>query len=442
MATFDEKRQRHVEDLITRFPLRLEALAWDAERLAAARQTQLRALLAHAASASPWHRLRLAGVDLATVTEADLASLPTMSKRDVMVNFDDIVTDRRITLDVAEAHLASLDDGPAYLFDQYQVVATGGSSGARTIVVWDWDGWMDCFISLSRYQLSRDAGQLGAGPIAGVAGDHPSHMGAAIQATFSNPLIEMHRIDAASPIAEIVGRLNEIQPETLLAYASIAHRLALEAAAGRLRIAPRKVMSASEALLPETRPLIEEVWGLTVDNGYGASETGAIAHTCGQGPWLHLSDDLLIIEIEDDRVLVTNLINKVMPLIRYELEDRTQLLEVQCPCGSAHRVIGDVEGRSDDTFHFSGERAVHPIVFSTAIGKQRAVAEYQVRQRGDAVDIDVVANDHLDLLALQSIVERSLEDAGAAGVKVSVDLVGSIGRHGVTAKLRRYLPER
>lgn len=442
MATFDEMRQRHVEDLIARFPKRLEPLTWDAAQLAESRQAALRTLLVHAASESAWHHERLAGLDPSRATEVDVASLPVMTKADVMANFDEIVTDRRITLDVAEAHLAALDDGPGYLFEQYQVVATGGSSGVRTIVVWDWDGWMDCFISLSRYQLSRSGGELGGGPIAGVVGDHPSHMAAAMQATFSNPLVEMHRIDAALPIAEIVGRLNEIQPETLLAYASVAHRLALEAAAGRLRIAPQKVMSGSEALLPETRPLIEEVWGITVDNGYGASETGCIAHTCGHGPWLHLSDDFLIVEIEDDRVLVTNLINKVMPLIRYELDDRTQLLDVQCPCGSAHRVIGDIEGRSDDTFHFSGDRAVHPIVFSTAIGKERTVAEYQVRQRGDAVDIDVVANGDLDPLALQSSVERGLEDAGATSVKVTVKTVSAIARHGTTAKLRRYLPER
>lgn len=442
MATFEETRQRHVTDLMERFGLRLDALTWDAERLAAWRTEQLRALVSHAVAHSPWHQERLSGIDPSTVTEADLASIPTMSKRDVMAHFGDIVTDQRLTLDVVEAHLASLDNGPAYLFDTYQVVATGGSSGARTIVVWDWDGWIDCFISLCRYQLSRDAGELGAGPIAGIAADHPSHMSAAIQSTFSNPLIDMNRIPAGWSIEKIVGRLNDIQPETLLGYASMIHRLALEAAAGRLRIAPRKVLSASEALLPETRPLVDEVWGIVVDNGYGASECGGIAHTCGHGPWLHLSDDLLIVEVEDDRVLVTNLINKVMPLIRYELEDRTRLLDVQCPCGSAHRVIGDVEGRSDDTFTFSGGRAVHPIVFSSAVGKERAVAEYQVRQKGDAVHVDVVPNGDLDPIGLQVLVERALEAAGAAGVKVSVGLVAEIVRHGTTAKLRRYMPER
>lgn len=442
MGCFDETRQRHVTDLIDRFPERLDALTWDPAQLAAAREAGLRALLAHAAANSPWHRARLAGINVAAATEADLASLPTMTKQDVMRNFDGVVTDRRLTLDVVEAHLRGLEDGPAYLFDEYQVVATGGSSGTRTILVWDWDGWIDCFISLSRYQLSRDRGQLGAGPIAAVAADHPSHMSAAIQATFSNPLIDMQRIPATLPIEEVVHRLNGIQPETLLGYASMIHRLALEAAAGRLRIAPRKVQSGSEALLPETRLLVAEVWGLDVDNGYGASESGAIAHTCGHGPWLHLSDDLLIIEVEDDRVLVTNLMNKVMPLIRYELEDRTRLLDVHCPCGSAHRVIGDVEGRSDDTFTFSDGRAVHPIVLSSAIGKERTVAEYQVRQRGDALDIGVVPNGDPDVVGLQATVERALENAGAFGIKASVTIVSDLPRHGTTGKLRRYVPAR
>jgi phenylacetate-CoA ligase len=441
MMTYDEVRQRHIEDLLTRFGPHLQALQASGDELAALRQERLRGLVAHAVGHSPFHRERLRGIDPATITEADVASLPTMSKTDLMSSFDDIVTDDRLTRDVVERHLASLEAGPAYLFDEYHVVATGGSSGSRTIVVWDWDGWIDCFVSLCRYGLARDAGNLGAGPIAGIAADHPSHMSAAAQTTFSNPMIDMHKIPASLPMEEIVARLNEVQPETVLGYASMIHRLALEASAGRLRIAPRKVLSSSESLLPETRTLVEEVWGIVVDNAYAASETAGVAGSCGRGPWLHLNDDLHIIEIEDDRVLVTNLVNRVMPLIRYELDDRTRLLDIECPCGSAHRVIADPEGRTGDGFTFSGGRVVHPIVFSSTIGKRADVVEYQVRQRGDAVAVDVLPNGELDVCGLRSAIETALEGAGASGVKVEVATVAELERHGATSKLRRFVPD-
>ena len=59
-------------------------LRWDAERLAAERERRLRELLVHAAEHSPFWRERLAGHDLANFTEADLPSLPVLTKAEMM----------------------------------------------------------------------------------------------------------------------------------------------------------------------------------------------------------------------------------------------------------------------------------------------------------------------------------------------------------------------
>jgi phenylacetate-CoA ligase len=123
----------------------VEMLTWDRARLAAAREAGLRRLLDHAVAHSPWHRDHLCSLSVEALREADLPSLPTMSKTDLNESFDEIVTDRRLTRRVVEDHLATLDDGDAYLFDEYHVIATGGSSGRRTLVVGDWDGWTDLF---------------------------------------------------------------------------------------------------------------------------------------------------------------------------------------------------------------------------------------------------------------------------------------------------------
>jgi phenylacetate-CoA ligase len=56
---------------------------------------------------------------------------------------------------------------------------------------------------------------------------------------------------------EVVARLNELQPDALVAYASMIRTLADEQLAGRLRIAPRAVNSSSEVLTPKARALAE-----------------------------------------------------------------------------------------------------------------------------------------------------------------------------------------
>src|SRR4051812_13227710 len=139
-SEFDADRQPHLRAFAERLPIEAERLTWPLERLHRLRDERLRALLRTAKTRSPWHAKRLAGVDADAVTAADLAAIPAMTKMDVMEHWDEIVTDRRLTLELAEAHLERVaSEGPAYLLGEYQVVTTGGSSGRRGVFVWDFE---------------------------------------------------------------------------------------------------------------------------------------------------------------------------------------------------------------------------------------------------------------------------------------------------------------
>jgi hypothetical protein len=171
------------------------------------------------------------------------------------------------------------------------------------------------------------------------------------------------------PMDQIVDGLNRIQPHVLMSYPSALLGLAHETAVGRLRITPRRIKVGAEPLLPEIRQAAEEAWGVPVLNVYGASEAGGLGVSCGHGPGLHLVDDLVIVEPVDNegrpvgpgersaKLYVTNLFNTTLPLIRYEVTDEITLTGEPCPCGSAHRVITDPQGRLDETFRY-GDLAV------------------------------------------------------------------------------------
>src|SRR3954465_11631070 len=77
---FDADRQRQLRAFADRLPGEAERLTWPLERLHRLRDERLRALLRTAKARSPWHAKRLAGVDADTITGADLAALPTMTK--------------------------------------------------------------------------------------------------------------------------------------------------------------------------------------------------------------------------------------------------------------------------------------------------------------------------------------------------------------------------
>lgn len=82
-ARFAELRAAHERDRDAAMPGLLAQLEWPDERLRAEREHRMRHLLATAKARSPWHRERLRHVDAEAFTEADLPSLPTMTKDDL-----------------------------------------------------------------------------------------------------------------------------------------------------------------------------------------------------------------------------------------------------------------------------------------------------------------------------------------------------------------------
>lgn len=453
---YEARRQQHAADAQVLIAGHVERLTWTAERLAAHRRAELAALVRYAVAHSPWHAKRLGHLDPDRLDPEALGDVPGMTKADLMEHFDEIVTDDRLTLDLVEAHLESLTAGPAYLLERYHAVASGGSTGRRGVFVYDWDGWATWYAGVIRRQVAEAqvTGAQGGSPperfvVASVAAAHPSHMSNAVAHTFSDASFDVALLPVTLPTAEIVARLNDARPAMLGGYPSALHPLAFAALAGDLRIRPERVVSFAEPLLPETRAALEEAWGRPVENVWGCSE-GAFAASCGQGDGMHLCEDLALVEPVDDAyapvpagtpsacVLVTNLYNRVLPLIRYEVTDEVTVLAEPCPCGSPHRRIADVQGRLDDRFTYDG-RAVHPHVFRSALARRRHVVEYRVAQTALGADIQVRAAGPVDFDDLAGEITAALARLGLPDPQVTVAVVPALERT-ATGKLRRFVP--
>lgn len=446
-----ETRARHVarfQEIAAELRARID---WPAQRLRDERTRALRALVATAVERSPWHRRRLSGIDVDSLTEADIVRLPTMTKSDLMDNFDEIVTDPRVTLDMCEAVVDGRHGGD-YLLGEYRVVASGGSSGRRGLFVYGWDAWAMCYASIVRFQQRdwnsdptlADVARVTA--VLGAAGG--AHMSAALGRTFTSDDNPRHAVPVDQPIEAIVARLNELNPTILMGYSSFLPTVAREADAGRLRISPRRVVAISEPLLPEARAMIERTWGAPVANGYGMSE-GVFTGACGQS--VHLPDDLCIVEPIDSNgrpagpdepgcgVLITNLYNPLLPSIRYEVSDELNVLDGTCPCGSAMTRIADPLGRTDDVFTFGDSIVAHPHVFRSVLAHP-GITEYQVRQADRGAHIRIVAT-QVDRSVLQHELEHKLAGLGLAEPRVTVEHVDAIERL-PTGKLQRFVPRR
>ena len=165
---------------------------------------------------------------------------------------------------------------------------------------------------------------------------------------------------------------------------------------------------------------------------------------------LVFNSDQCIVELVDEhdrpvpdgtpsaKILVTNLANRIQPLIRYEINDRF----VRQPAAPDHgHLRARVEGRDDDALRF-GPVTVHPLVVRTVMVKTPAVSDYQVRQSIGGIDVDAVAVAPVDPSYLRDRLARALTDAGLAAPVVSVRMVDGLERDPHTGKIRRFQPLR
>jgi len=448
-ANYEELQRQHRADAQSLLPEYVDRLSWPADRLHRERQERVRELVQVARARSPWHRRRLADIDPQRLTEADLHDIPPMTKADLMDNWDEIATDHRLSLDLVNAHLERIESDE-YLLGQYHAVASGGSSGRRGVFVYDWEGWMGVYLNVARLsQQQRPEAGARTSASALLAAEKATHISSAYIQTFMDAST-FHRIPVTRPIEQIVDELNCLQPTVLAGYPSALFVLVHEARAGRLDIAPSWISGTAEPLLPEIRAALEETWGVPVGNAWGCSE-GARATSCGRGRGMHLCDDLVIVEPVDQqgrpvppgvpsaKVYLTNLFNRALPLIRYELEDEMTFLDEPCPCGSAHRRIDDIQGRLDDLFRYADGVQVHPHLFRSALGRQRSILEYQVRQTERGADIAVHCVGALDTAELHREITAGLTASGLERADLSIRAVNGLERLR-TGKLKRFVP--
>jgi phenylacetate-CoA ligase len=457
MTAVDTSWHRFRDDMqagiLANLPEHLARLTWSREKIAQAQRDGLRNLLRTAAENSPFHRRRLAGIDLEAVVPGDLSALPVMTKTQMMDALDDVFTNRRLRRVDIEAAIEDTRVQPVPVIDKYVALASGGSSGRRGVVVHDRASLGSFLAAVIRPSMARAL--AGGVPIAeghitalvaAPSAVHATGLLAAFTAGDGAPCrIEM--VPATLPISDIVERLNSMQPMALSGYASMLARLAAEARAGRLTISPVEVSSTSETLLPEIRSAVGEAFGISVIDGFGSTE-GLVGTTAPGDDIFEFSTDMCIVELVDannqpvpqgvpsTRVLLTNLYNLNQPLIRYELTD----VFVREPDAPDHgRLRARVCGRSDDTLHYK-DADIHPIVIRSVMVKSPDVLDYQVRQTPCGIEALVVTITEFNLDGLATRLRLALADAGLAQPDVRVRRVEELERHPNCGKLRRFVP--
>jgi len=168
--------------------------------------------------------------------------------------------------------------------------------------------------------------------------------------------IKFSFFDLEEETENLISKLNDFNPNILVAPPSMLRIIAHEMESGKLSLSPDKVISVAEVLERFDEHFLEEVFNQKIHQVYQCTE-GFIASTCSHGN-LHLNEDLLVIQkeyIDKEKSrffpIITDFSRKTQPIIRYRLNDILIECNDSCPCGSIFTRIQTIEGRSDDLFY-------------------------------------------------------------------------------------------
>ncbi|HLF28350.1 MAG TPA: phenylacetate--CoA ligase family protein [Anaerolineae bacterium] len=401
---------------------------WTRQQLETYQAKSLRGLRQHAYARSPFYQKFHKGL-----ADRPLSELPVLTKAMMMDRFDELVTDRSLRLEEVRAYAAQGEAGQRYL-NRYWVNATSGSSGHPGFFLFDQTEWAYILASFARGQewsgvrINLTQRQR----MATVASISPWHLSSQVAASAKSWWRPSLRLPASQPLPQTVQQLNDWQPGALIAYASMAGILAEEQIAGRLRIRPQVVYTASEVLTKQTRWRVQQAWGDEPFDQYGATETADIAAEYRACRRMHFFEDLVIAEVVDEhyrpvppgeygaKVLITTLFSRTQPLIRYEVNDSVRVSTDAHGCGLPFAVLDSVQGRVEDALHLpavsGGKVAVQPLVFNRVMDIL-PVSGWQVTQQVDDGLVVLLAGVR-DGLTNEMLIDQLTHSLAQEGVRV------------------------
>lgn len=325
---------------------------WGRDQIADLQLAKLQRLVQHAYVHVPYYRRAMneAGLSPHDVrTLDDLRRLPMLTKDDVRRHLHfDLFADTHRKRDMHRISTSGSTGEPFTCYaDRHQLEVRF----ATTLRALEWTGWRfgdkqarlwHQTLGMSRSQVIRER----------------------IDAFFMRRLFIPAFEISPETLESFVRTIREYRPVLLDGYAESLNFLATYIRqGGDPGFQPRGVMSSAQALPGNIRQVIESGFGTEVFDKYGSREFSGIAYECREGHDHHVMDESYIVELlvdgrpakpgEIGEIVITDLNNFSVPLIRYRIGDLAAAVDQTqpCPCGRGLSRIGRIEGRTQAIVH-------------------------------------------------------------------------------------------
>lgn len=399
-------------------------------RITAHLDRRLRDVIADAACSVPWYREQWRALGILSDAErgdVPLRELPPLTRADLQSNGAQL---KRIPA-TATSHVSRTTGGstgePVAFMQSRRYLEMASGRGLRSLA---WGGW----------RIGARTAMVWGGPneLRDVGGFRDR-----AKALLTNRRIYDAFRTGPDVYEQWLADWRVWRPEFVLGYASALEGVALHLRTQGAHLhGVKAVFSTAEKLYPHQRSLISSAFGAPVRDQYGSREVLAVAAECTAGR-LHAYLDSAYLEVEatapgqPGRVLLTQLDNPDMPLIRYANGDLAEWAsedDVPCPCGLAYPVVRQIHGRTSDLFRFHGGRIVHGEYFTHMMYDLPGILVFQFHQNRDGdVMLYVVPSADADRDMLLATLNERLQRLPvelATPFRVDLKLVTEIPRTG------------
>lgn len=350
---------------------------------------RLISLLQHAYENSPFYRKRLQDIGLHPLdikSLADIRYIPVLTKEEIRENMEKMIA-------------------TGYRIESLLNFKTGGSTGKPLVIYMTeecsglrnactkrhdrWTGW----------EIGEPVGAVWGNP------DLPKDLKSKLRNWLLIPRVYLDTMKLSkASVRAFAEDWDRIHPTLMFGHAHSIYLLALYVAEMDIAsISPKGIITSSMMLIPNERKTIEDVFGKIVFDRYGCEELSLIASECEKHEGMHINIEHLLVEFlkesgeytksgEQGKIIVTDLMNKAMPFIRYEVGDIGIPLDKKCSCGRGLPLMQNISGRvADFLIKRDGTRVAGVSLIENTLTRIPGINQMQIIQESlDHIILNVV----------------------------------------------------
>ena len=380
-------------------------LSWDRAQVEQYQSERLRKLIGHAWETVPYYRdeMNRRGLKPGDFrTAADVGQLPVLDREAIQNNQAALLSSKYSLESLHRGGSSGTTGVPIRYYHDREAVS---ASIAAVYALWSMSGWQP-----GQRNVHVWGNQVSV--------KRWSTMGSRVKNFLSRQKnVASTLLNEPENFPALAQQLIRFNPQSLEGYTSSIYTLAMYFQQQGLRLPNLKqVLTTAENLEPQQQALIEQVFA-PVGDLYGSSEVPGVASRPILEGRYYVLEPHVIAEAAESGIpgmkdlLITDLNNYGMPMIRYKIGDMID--ELQQPEGNARYPFawfGKIQGRGADVITLPNGKKFHPVnIFGGTLFRQfPQISKHKVIWDGHALKFVFEANDLTDSRSLQAQLEELL----------------------------------